>query len=90
MNRIKEEIQKSHQEFLRTMSEKEKNGQPQQQQVNNLAEMNSNLKNLAEISKNQIEGLENLEGIKNLQNFNIEGYQQQINSLKKQIVQYQK
>ena len=72
------------------MSEKEKNGQPQQQQVNNLAEMNSNLKNLAEISKNQIEGLENLEGIKNLQNFNIEGYQQQINSLKKQIVQYQK
>lgn len=52
--------------------------------------MNSNLKNLAEVSKNQLEGLENLEAIKSLQNFNIEGYIQAINSLKKQIIQYQK
>lgn len=60
------------------------------QGVNNVTEMNSNLKNLADISKNQLEGLENLEAIKNLQNFNIEGYTQAINGLKKQIVQYQK
>jgi hypothetical protein len=33
--------------------------------------MNSNLKNLADISKNQLDGLENLEAIKNLQSFNI-------------------
>ncbi len=52
--------------------------------------MNSNLKNLAEISKNQLEGLENMEVIKSLQNFNIEGYSQAITGLKKQIVQYQK
>lgn len=52
--------------------------------------MNNNLKNLAEISKNQLEGLENMEAIKNLQNFNIEGYSQAINGLKRQIVQYQK
>lgn len=30
------------------------------QGVSNVAEMNSNLKNLADISKNQLEGLENL------------------------------
>lgn len=52
--------------------------------------MNSNLKNLAEISKNQLDGLENMEAIKHLQNFNIEAYGQAINGLKKQIVQYQK
>lgn len=52
--------------------------------------MNNNLKNLAEISKNQLEGLENMEAIKNLQNFNIDGYSQAINGLKRQIVQYQK
>lgn len=52
--------------------------------------MNNNLKNLAEISKNQLEGLENMDAIKNLQNFNIEGYSQAINGLKRQIVQYQK
>jgi hypothetical protein len=52
--------------------------------------MNSNLRNMVEISKNHIDGLENLEGIKNLQNFNIEAYTQSINTLKRQIVQYQK
>lgn len=31
-----------------------------------------------------------MEGIKGLQNFNIEAYSQAVNSLKKQIVQYQK
>jgi predicted nucleic acid-binding Zn-ribbon protein len=56
----------------------------------NISDMNSNLKHLAELSKNQLDGLENLEGIKNLQSFNIEGYQQAIHSLKRQIVQYQK
>ena len=56
----------------------------------NITEMNSNLKHLAENSKNQLEGLEDLEAIKHLQNFNIEGYQQAINNLKRQIVQYQK
>ena len=56
----------------------------------NITEMNSNLKHLAENSKNQLEGLEDLEAIKHLQNFNIDGYQQAINNLKRQIVQYQK
>lgn len=49
-----------------------------------------NLKNLVELSKNHIDGLENLDGIKSLQNFNMEAYTQSINTLKKQIVQYQK
>jgi hypothetical protein len=31
-----------------------------------------------------------MEAIKNLQNFNMEGYTQAINGLKRQIVQYQK
>jgi len=31
-----------------------------------------------------------MEAIKSLQNFNIEGYSQAINGLKRQIVQYQK
>lgn len=31
-----------------------------------------------------------MEAIKNLQNFNIEGYNQALNSLKRQIAQYQK
>ena len=62
----------------------------QQQIIPNVTEMNQNLKNLAEVSKNQLDGLENMEAIKNLQSFNVEGYNQAINSLKRQIVQYQK
>ena len=53
-------------------------------------QVEGNLKHLSEISKNQLAGLENLEGIKSLQNFNIEAYTQAINTLKRQIVQYQK
>jgi len=45
---------------------------------------------MVQASQNHIEGLENMEGIKNLQNFNIEGYNQAVGSLKKQIAQYQK
>lgn len=52
--------------------------------------MQNNWKNMVQNSKNQIEGLENMEGIKQLQNFNIEGYSQAISSLKRQIAQYQK
>lgn len=44
--------------------------------------------------KNQIQtnvdGIGNIEAINNLQAFNIEGYGQAINSLKKQIAQLQK
>ena len=36
-----------------------------------IGEMNMNLKNLVELSKNHIDGLENLDGIKSLQNFNM-------------------
>lgn len=44
--------------------------------------------------KNQIQsnldGIGNMEAIKNLQSFNMEGYGQAINSLKRQIAQLQK
>ena len=73
---------------MKTLSDANKPGNPSV--PNNIGEMNSNLKHLAEISKNQLEGLENLDAIKNLQNFNMEGYQQAILNLKRQIVQYQK
>ena len=61
--------------------------QPDPRQMN---DMNSNLKNLVEVSQNHLEGLENMEAIKALQNFNIEGYTSAINSIKRQIAQYQK
>jgi hypothetical protein len=52
--------------------------------------MNSNFKDLIAVSQNHVEGLEKMEAIKQLQNFNIEGYTQAINSIKRQIAQYQK
>lgn len=58
MKKIKEEIEKASKQFLKTISEGNKTGkQVTFQGVNNVAEMNSNLKNLADISKNQLEGL---------------------------------
>ena len=87
MKKIKEEIERSGKEFIKTISD---SGKGHMQPPSVPGDINNNLKNIAEISKVNLEGLENLEAIKSLQNFNIEGYQQSINTLKKQIIQYQK
>ena len=48
------------------------------------------MRNMVQTSQNHLEGLENMEALKSLQNFNMEGYSQAINQLKKQIGQYLK
>jgi FMN-dependent NADH-azoreductase len=81
-------------EMSKTISESNKQGKQvsfqQNSPMTNITDMNINLKNLAELSQNNIDGLANLDAIKNLQHFNMEGYNQAINNLKRQIVQYQK
>jgi len=90
MKKIKEEIERSSKEFMKSAGDANRGNSQQPGVPSKITEMNSNLKHLAEASKGQLEGLEDLEAIKHLQNFNIEGYQQAINNLKRQIVQYQK
>ena len=58
MRKIKDDMEKASKEFSRTIGDANKTGkQVSFQGIQNVAEMNSNLKNLADISKNQLEGL---------------------------------
>lgn len=93
IRRIRDDIVNAGKEINRTINEANKSAKQvslQNGSPTNITEMNTNLKQLADISHNHIQGLENLDAIKGLQNFNMEGYNQAINNLKKQIVQYQK